>query len=257
MKHFYLTTSFLLLSLLAFSQTIQWSRTFVYGDIMVQFKDLKADSSNNIYFSGNYAKTNYPNPILRGWFITKFDVFGNTLWTDTTNEQYVISNPMAFSDDHIFTIHESLYKFNKMTGDTVWHKSIPGQGITYLNNALYLGHLNTLYKYDSVCNLQWNITVPMYAYGEMQINNAQGNLYVRSGSGNASYNPCALHKYDTFGNRLWTTPSGMGYVWNMITDEIGNSYLIGQGGGSMVKRINSDGTVAWAITRDSLAWYNA
>jgi hypothetical protein len=232
---------------LAQSPTIVWTNTFTYGVSDNYTHDIALDSQHNIITGGRFETYQKPNPTIRGSFTNKVDLNGNVIWSDTISPARIDGITINLND--LYTIGSSITKKN-LNNVIVWRKNIVGLGITYLNNAIYAVG-DHFYKYDLSGNLIWTRQLGMW--GAIQIKTSMNYLYVRVGDGN-SINPCIIHKYDTLGNLIWSQPSGMGYIWNMTTDENGNSYLIG---GSMSRKFNSLGVIDWTIHSDSLAWYNA
>ncbi len=204
------------------SQTgLEWARH--YGN-QTSGSSLCA-SGNAIYTAGLTSRERTNIDIL----IVKYDSFGNIIWDTSCGSEYRDSSPqigllpdgsMAVCFDCFDTINRStnleLVKLNS-DGEVICSNPFPGLGVhdleVDLDGNIFVLDRDTLYKFDSNCNILWNSSVwnsEDYVTG-IEID-SNGDLYtasctVMSANGAGS-------RYTTF--RKWSSLEAP--IWNTTID---------------------------------------
>jgi hypothetical protein len=202
-----------------------WITTFTSATDVDLF-GINADSSNNVYVSGNYTVASQ-NQI----YIASLDASGATRWQKYIDEP---STPSVYSRSNV-GIDSSGYIY------------VAGQTRVSSSDAFLL------VKYDDAGSLQWqkylNASGSDVTYG-LSID-ASDNVYV-AGVTNASSAPRGITvQYDTSGAVQWQKQlSASSTYYDAASDSSGNSYYCGLGDGTLTRTLtvkyNSSGTQQWA-----------
>lgn len=222
------------------SGTQQWIARYNYGpgDSNDRIYKLLLDSSNNVYVTGesngigssmDFATVKYNNSGVQQW-VARYNGTGNgsdtaaSVAIDDSGNIYVTGKSAGTDSDDYATV-----KYNS-GGGQVWAMR-------------YDGPANGL---DAACSLSLRSSY-LYVTGESK--------------GNQSYQDFATIKYDLNGGQSWVARySGQGHpidsAYGMTTDDSGNVYVTGIGGGNsnsfdcITIKYSPDGNLLWLTPYD-------
>ncbi|MEZ2229928.1 MAG: S8 family serine peptidase, partial [Microcoleus sp.] len=221
---------------------------------------------------------------------TSLQDIGRDIATDSAGNVYMV----GFTGDGDATTGnwDTLFTKYDRNGNLLWQKQLANPATDYAlgvkidaaNNVYIVGYTNTssdsdrdayIYKYDSNGTEIWQkvfssqdtfADLADYATG-VGIDNA-GNLYV-AGNTFGSFDPTKawpsvpnqnafIAKYDSNGNQVWVKDFGTNQDENVravTTDNAGNSYIVGQTGGSLGVPVDGiDAFIAKYDTNGNQVW---
>ena len=232
-----------------------WQKTL---DAASSITKMERSNSNDGYIAvgGTFGWT---SNLGRGVFISKLSDSGTIVWSKTyfgPNKNEMANN---FSFDYsgnlmIVASAQDVYPNNDlfvlktdMNGDTLWSKSIYGNGFEISSNIVNLDNNNF-----TICSSSGNVTDPLGITTITNIDNIGNNVILTSFQSNNPYsgnwmikttdnnllltgtqtdslgnNPCYVKKLDFTGNVIWTKTFGdsLNYTVHHIM-ETNNSYII-------------------------------
>lgn len=235
------------------SGTMLWA-TYYGGTGSVNATYLDCDANDNVFICGQLTSTVGFNLVNSGsyfqnvagggeeCFISKFDPFGNCLWSTYFGGDGNDRNPVCSTDmnGNVFVVG--------VTNSTVF--PLQNAGTYFDNTAATTASTNTqgfVTKFSNSGNLLWSTFVKGIIDGVVVATDINGNIYLTGQAqaalatlnpGNSAYfqgvqasNVDAfLMKFDNIGNQLWSTyygGTGLDRGYSLACDKSGNLFVVG------------------------------
>lgn len=178
------------------------------------------DYLGNIYVTG-HIPTETPNG--GAIFLSKFDSYGNQLWTQ------------KWGDSFFYTGYDVI--------------------VDSSNNVYVTGEKGSMFlaKCDSLGNVLWSVSNSSGTASYSVTIDTSANVYIAGTTGGAD-SDIIIAKYDYLGNSIWTKRLGtMHYdvAYGIVADNLGNIYVAGLTDGNLAGNKISDGTDIFLIKFDS------
>lgn len=210
-----------------------------------QIFDIKTDSNNNIYVTGDFdsptltfGSTTLVNSGNQDAFLAKFDSNGTPLWAKSiTGTQYDYGYALTVDSSN-----------NVYVGGIFYSDTINISGITLTNveaTSPSIDHDVFFAKFDSTGNILWARSGGGTGYDELtsMTTDGNGNLYVAGNfyspaiafgstiiNNTNNYGDIFIAKYNSVGNALWSRKAGgtnYDTVRSIKADSVGNLYITG------------------------------
>lgn len=210
-----------------------------------QIFDIKTDSNNNIYVTGDFdsptltfGSTTLVNSGNQDVFLAKFDSNGTPLWAKSiTGTQYDYGYALTVDSSN-----------NVYVGGIFYSDTINISGITLTNveaTSPSIDHDVFFAKFDSAGNILWARSGGGTGYDELtsMTTDGNGNLYVAGNfyspaiafgstilNNTNNYGDIFIAKYNSVGNALWSRKAGgtnYDTVRSIKADSVGNLYITG------------------------------
>ena len=254
-----------------------WNKTW-QADFTAQAWDITNDTSDNVYVAGNIGFTSN---------VIKFNSTGDVQWNETYFPEADTLDSIIYSSDEFIYVtgtdfdlsgsNITLLKINSTNGqlegfsmyETVYlYTSASDGAIDSLNTIYITGRNETSYdndtillKYDSSCNLIWNVTwnntfgSTHNEKGSGLIIDSKDNIYVTGYNQTDNDYDIILLKYDNLSNLLWQkswdNSNGKDEGWDIDIDSEDSIYVIGSEqnstghNNSILLKFNDNGIQIW------------
>lgn len=258
--------------------TPAWTKT-INPSGFTSVRAIETDSSGNLYVAGSTdGLVAPPDSLTSDGYVLKFAPNGTQLWAKQFDMDFHTVTGLAVDGSgNIVAVGQtpggSFIRKLDQSGTTLWSTTFTSQfrdeafsvATDNLGNIFVSGQRGTsiishedafLRKYDPSGSFIWDriIATPGREQGRDVAVDSLGNIVVVGGTTGDLVLPVQgqidtfVRKYVQAGNTLWTNQyQGAGEAAEVDTDNSGNAYVVGQGGGDsgFVMKLRSNGTRQW------------
>jgi hypothetical protein len=248
-------------------------------------RDIKTDSSGNVYVLSTYTSGGYG-----AIYLAKFDSAGTLLWQKGYGETGKLTDPLGLDVDssgnayicgalerNSATNNKELFLLKVNSAGTIqWQKSnnfsgrfnegtsvvVSGSNVTVFGYSRLPAYTLTLQQWDTTTGtMQWKKmysgAASSFTYSKSISADSSGNLYVcgasdTSGSPGSGVTDIILMKFNSGGVIQWQKRlvGATGFGWTVALDASSNVYINGlnnQSGNNdaLIAKYNSSGTLQW------------